>query len=145
MDLKSGYLFTKKELEVIIESYKSIVPLLDTTISSKQRQALYKKYKLYYKQLNELLFYKQLRKENTIAELLEIKTGIKVRAQSLNRIKINKVTKDRKLSNEVYTKLMKSLRQKIIKLEDIIGDSESFTFKDGSKTLYYFVLEKQLF
>jgi hypothetical protein len=146
MDLEPGYLFSKKELNVIIESYKSVIPLIDRDLEQQQqRRKLYLKYKAYYKQLNELLFYKQLQKNNTIGELLEIKTGIKVRERLLNTIKISEVKEKDELSDEGYIKLMKHLRLKVTKLEAVIGNENSLIFEDGSKTPYYFVLEKQLF
>ena len=145
LDLDSGYLLTKNELEVIIESYKSVIPLIDKDVKQEQRRALYKKYKAYYNQLNQLLFYKHLQKSNTIGELLEIKTGIKVRDRILSNTKITEVKQKNEFSNDAYLKLMKHLRLKITKLETIIGSENAIIYKDGSNATYYFVLEKQLF
>ncbi|OEK09812.1 hypothetical protein A8C32_09890 [Flavivirga aquatica] len=142
--LESGYLFSKKELDVILESYKSVVPLIDKNVKRRERRKLYKKYKSYYKQLNKLLFYKELRKRNTIGELVKIKTGIKVSDSLLNTIKIKEIKRKSKLSNKKYINLMHYLRTKITRLETVMEDPLRKTFIDGSKKTYYYVSEKSL-
>jgi hypothetical protein len=142
--LESGYLFSKSELDVIIESYKSVIPLIDKTVSKKQRKQLLKKYKQYYKQLNKLLFYKELKKKNTVGELLEIKTGIPVSNSLLSNIKIKDIHRRSKLPDKEYIEVMQSLRLKVKKLETIIENPATELFIDGSKKTYYYISEKSL-
>lgn len=144
-NLQPGYLLSKDELENLIESYKSVVPLIDKNIDKKHRKKICKKYKSYYKQLNKILFYKQLKKDNTIGEMLSIKTGIQVKDSRLNSIKIKDISKKSKLSNKAYINLMQSLRSKILKLETVIKNPLTKTYIDGSNTIYYYVSNTNLF
>ena len=142
--LASGYLFSKKQLTMLIESYKSIIPLLHKTVKRKDRRVLYKKYKSYYKQLNKLLFYKQLKRRNTIAALLKVKTGISVHHPLLHTLKIPYIKRKSKLSNNAYSTLMKFLRSKISYLENVVENQSTKTFVDGSNKTYYYIAENKL-
>ncbi len=143
--LEAGYLFTKEELSAIIESYRSVVPLIDKNVTTKQRRALYKKYKTYYKQLNKLLFYKELKRSSTVGKLVKVKTGIDVNNVLLNEIKIPEIKRKSKLSHEAYTVLMKSLHDKVLALELILESATTQMFVDGSNENYYYVPENKLF
>lgn len=133
---EAGYLLTKNELENIIEGYKSIIPIADT-ITKKERKLLRKKYKGYYKELNKILFYKELKKSNTAGKLIEIRTGIKVSDKTLNALKIADVSNDKKIPNPDFTKLMILLRQKITALENTLSNPSAEQFKYGDSKFYY--------
>lgn len=143
--LETGFLFTQNELESLIDSYKSFAPIIGTNVNKKQRKLLYKKYKAYYKQLNELLFYKELTKNNTVAELIQVKTGIQVSNTLLNNVKISKIKSKSKLSNKSFLELMNHLREQITQLETVVENSSTYTVIDGGKTTYYFVSKNWLF
>ena len=142
--VETGYLFSKKELNFIIETYKSVFPLVHKSVKKKLRCTLFKKYKSYCKQLNKLLFYKELQRKSTIGELIEIKTGIAVSDAQLNKIKIKEIKQRSKLTDKEYIVLMHSLRKKIDHLETVMENSKTKIYTDGSKKRYYYVPEKSL-
>lgn len=142
--LKTGYLFTKNELEAIIESYKSFIPIVNEKISRKQRKQLRRKYGKYYRELNKFLFYKELKKRSTIAELLTVKTGVPVSDKILNTVKIKDVHRKSKLSHGQYKQLMQVLRSKISYLESLLNSPSTTTYIDGGKKRYYYISEKHI-
>ena len=144
-NLSQGYILTQDEIETVVESYKSFVPIEKKIIKSKHRKALYKKYKSYYKQLNKLVFFKELRKKNTIAELIEFKTGLQVSDTVLNRLKLKRIKQRRKLSHEDYRLLIRKLRKKIDYLEQVVNNPLVKTYKYGDNTTYYYLPNESLF
>lgn len=148
--LAQGYLLDKNELNELIQSYKSSIPMIDTTATKrsvrKARRKLRRVYCKTQRNLNRLLFYKELKRRKSLGRFFYIKTGIPVRDSTLNALRIKDVRKRRKLSHTEYVLLMMSLRSKISNLEDLLeGSPQEEQYSDGSNKAYYFVEEKNLF
>ncbi|MCV6629605.1 MAG: hypothetical protein OIF50_07070 [Flavobacteriaceae bacterium] len=141
----SGQLFTKNEINTLIEAYKSVIPLIINYATKSQRRELGLRYKKYIKEINKLLLYKELRNKNTLGDLLYVKGGIPIKNKTLNTFRIKDMHKTRKLSHEDYTALMKDLRNKIEALEYASNSANTIQFKDGGGTIYYFIPDAELF
>lgn len=140
----SGYLLSKEELEVAIDSYKSLVPLFSKEVDRKQRRQLHNMYRKNRKNINKRLFKKAIRRKNYLARLFFVKTGIPVKSEFLITTKIKHLKRKRKTSHAIFTKNIKELRGEIKTLEEILSKKTTKMYTDGSKKLYYFITDNHI-
>lgn len=134
-----GCLLSKEELEIIVDSYKSLVPLFSNDVSRKQRRQLYKMYKKNYKSINKKLYRKILKRRNYVADLVFFKTGLPVQNEYFHKTKIKHIKSKRKASHTEFTTIIKNLRKKIDELEKVLSNKNSIVYLDGSQKKYYFI------
>ncbi len=142
--IAAGYLLTKEELDVLIQNYEAIIPLAKDLLDNRKRKRLLRIYKKSLRGFNKLLYYKILKRNATLGDLLYVKTGIPVKDAMLNTLKIKDVAKKRKFTHEEFTVWMASLRKKISLLEERLNGSYFQPIKDGAGTVYYLVKEEDL-
>ena len=109
----TGYLLDKEELEIAIDSYKSLVPLFSKEVRRKERRQLYRMYRKNSRNINKDLFKRTLRRRDYLADLIFTKTGIPVKSDFLHNTKIKHIKRKRRTSHADFTKIVKNLREKI--------------------------------
>ena len=140
---KTGYLLNKEELSLLIQNYRSLIPLPEKSKKAHRRK-LKKIYKKNVRLINKYLYYKVLKRKDPIADLLYIKSGIRAENEVLNTIRLKKIHKKNKLSEQEYIETMSELREKITNLEAILNGEDKAEYKDGSKQSYFFITNDKL-
>ncbi len=143
-DAVTGYLLSKEELEIAIDSYKSLVPLFSKEVKRKERRRLYRMYRKNSRNINKDLFRRTLRRKDYLADLIFTKTGIPVKNDFLLKTKIKHIKRKRRTSHAAFTKIVKELREKIEVLEEILSKKNTKMYTDGSKKQYYFISEHHI-
>ncbi len=143
--LLSAYLLSEFELQILIDNYKSLVPLFSGEVTKKERKLVEKMYKVNIKNLNNLFLKKVLTDRKSVADLIFIKCGMPVANQDLHDLRIKDVTKKRKMDHEVFQKLLLDLRKKIDELESIYTKEVNMTEAYDSSTRYYYIPVGNLF
>lgn len=144
-ELISAYLLSESELQILVDNYKSLVPLFSGEITNKERKVLAGLYKENIKNLNELFLNKILSERKSVAELIFIKSGLPVRSEALHDWKIKDVTKKRKMNNEEFQALLLNLRKKIDVLETIYTNNTNVTKDYDATTRYFYIPVENLF
>jgi hypothetical protein len=144
-DLITAYLLSEAELQLLIDNYKSLVPLFSYEVTPKDRSFVLDIYQENIKNLNELFLNEVLSSKSSVADLIFIKSGLPVADQTLHDLKVKNVTKKRKLDNATFTALYLELRKKIDELEVIYGSDEKMTTDYDATTRYYFIPVEKLF
>lgn len=139
-----GYLLSKEELELVIDGYKSLIPLYSKKVKRKHRKRLYRIYRENSRLINKNLFVKILRRRNYMADLVYIKTGMPVNSEFLLKTKIKHIKRKGKTSHVDFATIMKELRAKIAMLEEVLSNKKAKKYKDGSKKEYYFIPNNQI-
>lgn len=139
-----GYLLSKEELKLVIDSYKSLIPAYSKKIRRKERRLLFRIYRKNRKNINKNIFRKILRRKNYIADLIYLKTGLPVKSDFLLNTKIKHIKRKRRNSHIVFAEKMKELRIKITVLEEILSKKKTKMYKDGSLKEYYFITNNQI-
>lgn len=142
--LLSAYLLSESELQILVDNYKSLVPLFSGEITKRERKVLDGLYQENIKNLNELFLNKLLNDRKSVAELVFIKTGLPVKSEILHDWKIKDVTKRRKMSHQSFQTLLLDLRKKIDILETIYTNNTHVT-KDYDATTRYFYIPVENF
>ncbi len=140
----SGVLLSRDELEIVIDSYKSLIPLFSQVVKRKQRRQLKRIYRRNRKNINKELLRKVLKRRQPIADLVFMKTGLPVQSAFLQNTKMKHVKRRRKTSHEEFTRIIKKLRTKIDVLEKIHVNKNASIYKDGSKKQYYYILDNYI-
>lgn len=144
-ELVNAYLLSEAELQLLIDNYKSLVPLFSNDVTNKDRKFVHGIYEENIKNLNELFLNEVLSTKSTVADLMFIKSGLPVENQALHDLKIKNVTKRGKLSHAAFTSLFLNLRKKIDELEVIYASDEKMTEDYDATTRYYFIPVEKLF
>ncbi|PKH52828.1 hypothetical protein CXF68_19945 [Tenacibaculum sp. Bg11-29] len=139
-----GYLLSKEELELVIDGYKSLIPLYSKEVKRKDRKRLFRIYRKNSRLINKNLFVKILRRRNYMADLVYIKTGMPVNSAFLLKTKIKHIKRKGKTSHVDFASIMKELRKKITILEETLSNKKTKKYKDGSKKEYYFISNNQI-
>ncbi|MDG1331768.1 MAG: type VI secretion system protein TssR [Crocinitomicaceae bacterium] len=144
-ELVTAYLLSESELQILIDNYKSLVPLFSGEVTNKERKFVYGIYQENIKNLNELFLNEVLSSKSTVADLMFIKSGLPVANQVLHDVKIKNVVKRRKLNHAEFQSLYLNLRKKIDELEVIYADDQEMTTDYDATTRYYFIPVEKLF
>lgn len=144
-ELITAYLLSESELQILIDNYKSLVPLFSNEVTNKERKLVSKIYDENIKNLNELFLNDVLDGKNSVADLIFIKSGLPVGNQELHDLKIKNVVKKRGLGHGEFSSLLLSLRKKIDELEVIYAGDERMTTDYDATTRYYFIPVEKLF
>ena len=144
-ELITAYLLSESELQILIDNYKSLVPLFSNDVTTKDRKFVDGIYEENIKNLNELFLNEVINGKNSVADLIFIKSGLPVANQTLHDLKIKNVVKRRKLDHATFQALLLGLRKKIDELEMIYASDEEMTTDYDSTTRYYFIPVEKLF
>ncbi len=144
-ELITAYLLSEAELQVLIDNYKSLVPLFSNEVTTKDRNFVLDIYQENIKNLNELFLNEVLDSKNSVADLIFIKSGLPVASEKLHDLKLKNVTKKRKLNHAEFTAMLLDLRKKIDELEVIYASDEKMTKDYDATTRYYFIPVEKLF
>ncbi|MCJ8289302.1 MAG: hypothetical protein HRT58_07955 [Crocinitomicaceae bacterium] len=143
--LSTAYLLSEFELQILIDNYKSLVPLFSGEVTKDERKMVAGLYQVNVKNLNNLFLNKVLSPKSSVADLIFIKCGMPVGNQDLHDLKIKDVANKRKMENEVFQKLLLDLRKKIDKLESIYTKEINMTEAYDTSTRYYYIPVGNLF
>ena len=143
--LTTFYLLNDSEIQILIDNYKSLVPLFSGEVTKRERKLVYNIYQENVKNLNELFLNKTLDDRNSVAELIFIKSGLPVGSQVLHDMKLKDVMKRRKMDHEVFQKLFLDLRKKVDALESIYTKELNMTEDYDKTTKYYYIPVDNLF
>jgi len=144
-DLVTAYLLSEAELQLLIDNYKSLIPLFSNEVTKKDRKFVYNIYTENIKNLNELFLNEVLSTKSTIADLIFIKSGLPVANETLHELKVKNVTSRRRLDHASFHSLLLNLRKKIDELEIIYASDERMTTDYDATTRYYFIPVEKLF
>ena len=139
------YLFSQEELESLIAQYRSLIPAKGVTVSKKFRKYLSKVYRKNTNAINAKLHYDRLSEDGSIGDLLYYKTGLPIKDEKLNQLKIGDIKSDSKFTYVQFIEKMAHLRNKIDDLENLMDDNEIETYTDGGGKTYIYVPEELLF
>lgn len=135
----SGYLLSRDELEIAVDSYKSLIPLFSKDVKRKQRREVKKMYRRNRKNINKELFRRAIKKRHYIADLVFMKTGLPVQSEFLQNTKMKHVTRKRKMAHQDFARIFTNLRAKIDVLEKMLLNENANIYKDGSDKQYYYI------
>lgn len=137
--LITAYLLSEFELQILIDNYKSLVPLFSGEVTKKERAVVDKMYRENVFNLNKLFLNDVLSTRKSVADLMFIKCGMPVTNQVLHDIRIKDIGKKRKMDHEVFQKLFLDLREKIDELESIYTKEVNMTDAYDATTKYYYI------
>ncbi len=138
-----GYYFTKEEIEVIIDNYRSLLPYYTEGLSDKDRKALRDLYKANIHSINKLLGVKRLDCKKPIAHLFYMKTGIPFQNKTWGLKTIKDLVRKDAMTNAQMKLMIGTLQDKIKELEQIIYNPKSTTIQ-GLEGYYFIPIEKTL-
>ncbi len=141
--IKEGYLLDKGDLEIVIDKYRSLVPLYDHTITKRERKKLYKLYRDNRKFFNQFVLNNKISKDGTLADLIYAKTGTPIFDNQLEKIQIRSIKKDKKMSSLQLTDILSNLRKKIDVLESKLNNIGE-PYKYGGTDVNYYFIPKEL-
>jgi hypothetical protein len=144
-ELLTAYLLSEFELQILIDNYKSLVPLFSGEVTKFERKVVDKMYKVNVENLNKLFLNEVLTSRKSVADLIFIKCGMPVANQDLHDIRIKDIGKKRKMEHEVFQKLFLDLRKKIDELESIYTKEVNMTDAYDESTKYYYIPVGNLF
>ena len=144
-DLISAYLLSESELQILIDNYKSMVPLFSGEITRKERRVVEGLYRENVKNLNDLFLKKILTDKKSVADLFFLKSGMPVISEALHDWKLKDILKNRKMNHEVFQKLFLDLRKKIDELETIYAKDINMTESYDATTKYFYIPVEKLF
>jgi len=134
-----GCLLNRDELEILVDSYKSLVPLFSHEVKRKQRRLLKRMYRKNRKNINKKIFRKTIRRRDYMADLVFIKTGLPVQSDFLQNMKMKHIVRKRKISHAGFTEVIVKLRSKIDVLEKMLLNKNARIYEDGSNKQFYFI------
>lgn len=143
--LTPAYLLSEPELQILIDNYKSLIPLFSGDVSKKQRNMVLKIFEQNVKNLNSVFLNRILSGRKSMAELIFIKTGIPVGMAELHDLKVKDISKKRKMGHDEFGQMLRTLRAKIDELEVIYTKDINMTEEFDASTKYYFVPVENLF
>ncbi len=136
----SGYLLNKKELEELIENYRTIVPLFSPKLKKKERRALFKRYYKTAKGINSYVLTKKIKRKSTVASFFLLKTGIPVFDEKLGNLGLKKIKRKRKVTSDELRELSACFSDKIEALEHVLMSKRyAYDFKRTFHDDYYFI------
>lgn len=144
-NLSTAYLLSEAELQILIDNYKSLVPLFSGEVKRRQRKVVDELYLENIKNLNELFLKKVLTEKSSIADLVFIKSGIPVGTQELHDLRVKDVLKKRKMGHDSFQQLLLDLRKKVDALEVIYANDVNVTTEYDASTRYFFIPADKLF
>ena len=144
-NLSTAYLLSEADLQILIDNYKSLVPLFSGEFNKHDRSVVDDLYRENSKNLNDLFLRRVLSQKSSLADLIFIKSGIPVGSQQLHELKIKDVMKNRKIGLESFQQLLSSLREKIDELEVIYADDVGVRTEYDVSTRYFFIPADKLF
>jgi len=137
-ELVQGFLLSKRELEVLIDGYRSLAPKMSKEIKQKDRKFIFKLYKGNLNGINKMILRNELDVSSSLSEIFFFKTGFPVQIACLSDISVSDLLSKRRVSNEDFLDLMNYLRTKIDGLEKMLDEEKGIDIKgEGSK--YYFI------
>ena len=143
--LTTAFLLSEFELQILIDNYKSLVPLFSGEVTKHERQVVDDLYRENVKNLNKLFLNKTLNRGKSVADLIFVKCGMPVTNEALHDLRIKDVGKKRKMDHEVFQKLLLDLRKKVDELESIYTKEINMTEAYDTSTRYYYIPVGNLF
>ncbi len=139
-NLKEGYLINKGELEILIDKYRSLIPLYDHTITKRERKKLYNLYSKNRKFFNGFVLTENITKDGTLADLIYAKTGVPIFERKLEKVPFKNIKDSKKISDLQLTITLNKLRQKIEVLESKLNNlGEPYRYGKKTDGDYYFI------
>ena len=144
-NLSTAYLLSESELQILIDNYKSLVPLFSGDVGRSERRVVAGMYAENVKNLNELFMRRVLTPKSTVADLVFIKSGIPVGTERLHEIQLKEILNKRKIKHEEFQQLLLDLRKKVDELETIFANDINMTKEYDASTRYFFIPAEKLF
>lgn len=123
--LEEGYIFSKEELQSLIEDYRMLLPYFSKGLQKEEKRILLKMYKNQIRGINKSFRRKVLSKcKSTVGELFYYKTGIPVTETILDTIKVSEIRKEPKGEENIFSEIYLKLLEKLNVLEEKIQNNQ---------------------